>query len=100
MCCLSMNTVFAYEAPVETTLSRDKRRDGRILTEEPVTFNSWNDKIIVDNEGNTYEIGNQEKGIMQSTTMYLIHLENMRNILTAVVQLICMKLINVQNVVI
>ena len=31
------------------------------MTEEPITFNSWNDKVIVDNEGNTYKIGNQER---------------------------------------
>ena len=61
MCCLSMNTVFAYEAPVETTLSEPQGEMVEFLTEEPVTFNSWNDKIIVDNEGNTYEIGNEER---------------------------------------
>ena len=61
MCCLSMNTVFAYEAPVETTLSEPQGEMVEFLTEEPVTFNAWNDKVIVDNEGNTYKIGNQER---------------------------------------
>ena len=64
MCCLSMNTVFAYEAPVEVELQEGEEVRGetvKFLTEEPVTFNSWNDKVIVDNEGNTYEIGNQER---------------------------------------
>ena len=61
MCCLSMNTVFAYEAPVETTLPEPQGEMVEFLTEEPITFNSWNDKVIVDNEGNTYKIGNQER---------------------------------------
>lgn len=61
MCCLSMNTVFAYEAPVETTLPEPQGEMVEFLTEEPVTFNSWNDKVIVDKEGNTYEIGNEER---------------------------------------
>lgn len=40
MCCLSMNTVFAYEAPVETTLPEPKEEMVEFLTEEPITFNS------------------------------------------------------------
>lgn len=64
MCCLSMNTVFAYEAPVEVELQEGEEVRGetvKFLTEEPVTFNSWNDKVIIDDEGNTYKIGNQER---------------------------------------
>lgn len=66
MCCLSMSTVFAYEAPVEVELQEGEEVRGEtveFLTEEPVTFHSWNDKIIVDNEGNTYEIGNEERAL-------------------------------------
>ena len=64
MCCLSMSTVFAYEAPVEVELQEGEEIRGetvKFLTEEAVTFNSWNDNIIIDNEGNTYKIGNQER---------------------------------------
>lgn len=63
MCCLSISTVFAYEAPVETTLPEPKGEMVEFLTEELITFNSWNDKVIVDNEGNTYEIGNEERAL-------------------------------------
>lgn len=64
MCCLSMNAVFAYEAPVEIHLKEGEEIKGErveLLTDEPITFNSWDDTIIVDNNGNTYEIGNQNK---------------------------------------
>lgn len=61
MCCLSINTVFAYEAPVETGLSEVKGEHVEFLADDPVSFNSWDDKIITDNDGNIYEIGNQNR---------------------------------------
>lgn len=65
MCCLSMNTVFAYEAPVEIELLDGEEVEDtttvEFLTEEPVIYNAWDDTIIIDNDGNTYEIGNQER---------------------------------------
>ena len=68
ICCLSMSTVFAYEAPITMELQEWEEVGNTgvvelLSLEEPIIANLWNDKIVTDNEGNTYEIGNEERAL-------------------------------------